>query len=563
MNGSAIRAFGWAVSVLMWLGGCAGNTITHSRVSLASSEGQWPVPDATGSPSSAGRSRTRMEPEPPQSETSHSSSVAESDRATDQLAKPSTQPAAPASAPADAQYQSTAELLKTLQAAYARLILERGDTAERQMLKKALEEENVPAALEFVIGWHLSHNEFEAARYWISLAQARGQHLPAWQRLALALEEEDLETVERLLKEPNSDLTPAHRVQALRYLGLDSQALAEARSAIETTHKGADSEDLYRQIEALTVKLAHRAVLTPEFRTLGPLDITMVSALLNLRLGNTSRIHVGVGANRLSSDPKELDVHGFDSERAVSLGAERTYRLGKISGQIGANIRDDHSLFQGKVSWFHRFGKGWLAQMEYANNEISEESPALRATGAKDRLSLGLFMNPTPWEFARTQLNLQHYHTRDGDRLANGYAVQAELGRFLLKEHPTWQVRLQGSWESNSLVKRLPAELNQILTPGANVETVVPRDFGTLGIGSGLYYHVPTEERIPKYFGLMDAWLGWVWPAKELGYNVRLGLGISPGEKALLSFNGFYSNTQGGRTEESYRGVQIQYTLLF
>jgi hypothetical protein len=60
----------------------------------------------------------------------------------------------------------------------------------------------------------------------------------------------------------------------------------------------------------------------------------------------------------------------------------------------------------------------------------------------------------------------------------------------------------------------------------------------------------------------MDAWLG-VWPAKELGYNVRLGLGISPGEKALLSFNGFYSNTQGGRTEESYRGVQIQYTLLF
>jgi hypothetical protein len=63
----------------------------------------------------------------------------------------------------------------------------------------------------------------------------------------------------------------------------------------------------------------------------------MVSALLNLRLGNTSRIQVGVGANRLSSDPKQLDVRDFDSERTVSVGAERTYRLGKIFRPIGAN----------------------------------------------------------------------------------------------------------------------------------------------------------------------------------------------------------------------------------
>jgi hypothetical protein len=95
------------------------------------------------------------------------------------------------------------------------------------------------------------------------------------------------------------------------------------------------------------------------------------------------------------------------------------------------------------------------------------------------------------------------------------------------------------------------------------VETIVPSEYGSLGFGTTVQYGVSGEETIRAYQGLIDAWVGWVWPSKELGYNFRLGAGISPLGKDLLSINAFYSNTQGGRTDQAYQGIVVQYSYRF
>jgi hypothetical protein len=95
------------------------------------------------------------------------------------------------------------------------------------------------------------------------------------------------------------------------------------------------------------------------------------------------------------------------------------------------------------------------------------------------------------------------------------------------------------------------------------VDSVVPDHFGTLGIGTIAQYGLPTEERITRYHGFLDGWVGMVWPSKEVGYNGRLGLGVSFFGHDTLALNAFYSNTQGGDTSEAYKGVGLQYNYRF
>ncbi len=56
----------------------------------------------------------------------------------------------------------------------------------------------------------------------------RRQKAPAWQQLAVAFADGDMSEVERLLQEPG--LTSGDRIDALRRLGRDKQALTEARA---------------------------------------------------------------------------------------------------------------------------------------------------------------------------------------------------------------------------------------------------------------------------------------------------------------------------------------------
>jgi hypothetical protein len=257
----------------------------------------------------------------------------------------------------------------------------------------------------------------------------------------------------------------------------------------------------------------------------------------------------------LSTDGENLDVEDFDTEQDVYLELTHRSPTTTLIGQLGANLRDvGQSIMYGGFSWDSSFRNTWLGRLGLFINEISEETPALRVLGVKDRLSFGIFHNLTSREYARFQLNLQHYYTRERQSLATGYRIEAEMGHFILRHSPSWQIRLQGSREENDLSTQLPPKL---------VETIVPPEYSLLGIGTTIAQGVPLEEAMKGYSALVDAWIGWAWPTSALGYNLQIGLGVSASGSDQLMLTAFYSNTAGGRTDSVYKGVKIQYTLLF
>ena len=116
-----------------------------------------------------------------------------------------------------------------LQRAYATLVndFSGADAGGKAIQALLADGPNDPKVREMLVAYQLSHENYGAARYWLLRAHSERQATPAWQQLAVAFADDDLQTVERLLDEQT--LTPNDRIQALRRLGRDEQALKEAR----------------------------------------------------------------------------------------------------------------------------------------------------------------------------------------------------------------------------------------------------------------------------------------------------------------------------------------------
>jgi hypothetical protein len=66
------------------------------------------------------------------------------------------------------------------------------------------------------------------------------------------------------------------------------------------------------------------------------------------------------------------------------------------------------------------------------------------------------------------------------------------------------------------------------------------------GVGSTLRRGIPgvapTDDHRVRL--LADAWLGYLWPTRSVGFDLQLGIGISARRSGELSLNGFLSNSR-------------------
>ncbi|MGH8536286.1 MAG: tetratricopeptide repeat protein [Gammaproteobacteria bacterium] len=90
-----------------------------------------------------------------------------------------------------------------------------------------------PNMRDLVVGWHISRQEFESARRWLLRGHAARQATPAWQRLAVALSDDDKQAVESILKNEAKDLTVGDHVRALRQGGRPAEALETLQRYID------------------------------------------------------------------------------------------------------------------------------------------------------------------------------------------------------------------------------------------------------------------------------------------------------------------------------------------
>lgn len=440
-----------------------------------------------------------------------------------------------------------------------------GADAEVSILKKLLAKGyDEPVVQELLVAAYLSQKNYFAARHWLLQDHIARQNSPAWQRLALALAENDLVAAERILENENNKLTEFNKMETLKRLDRNEEALALTYDLLES-HKEQPALQtyLFQSRDELAVKLSKQIIGGFDYKSLGDINFTESRARISspyLR----GALAMELKHTLLDSSRPDL-ILPANNEVDIMTEFRHPLRQGMFQANLGGNLREDKSLAYGTFRVSQDITDKLKANLRLSVNEMSTETAALRALGAKDTILLGLSTQLTQQAFFNLEIDGHHYSTRERSTLGNGYKLQSILGTSLLTTgNQNWQIRLQGAWESNHLASTLPSELNGLL--GASREevlTLIPKSFGTMGMGTVFRYGGSDQGVLRRPFLLTDVWAGWVWPTNAMGYNGRISVGIPLLGPDILSAGAFYSNIQGGRTDQAFTGVGLQYSIRF
>ncbi len=439
-----------------------------------------------------------------------------------------------------------------------------GADVEVSILKKFLAKGyDDPAVQELLVAAHLSQENYSIARYWLLQKHVARQETPSWQRLALALAENNLVAAEHILENENDKLSEFNKMETLRRLDRNEEALSLAYKLLES-HKGqpAVQTHLFNSRDELLVKSSRQAIGGIDYKTLGDINFLESRARFNMPY-RRAVLATELKHTRLDSSNPDI-ILPANHEVDITAEFKHPLREGVFQVNLGGNLREVNSLVHGAVRVSQDVTDRLKTSLRVGVNEMSHETGALRALGKKDTILLGASTQLSKQTFLNLEIDGHRYASREGGTLGKGYKVQTILGHSLLRGIQDWQVRLQGSWESNRLTQTLPSDLNGLLSPSlADAETLIPRKFGLLGMGTTFRYGASDQGMLRRPFVLADVWAGWVWPANDLGYNGRVSMGISLLGPDILSAGVFYSNVQGGRTDQAFSGAGLQYSIRF
>jgi hypothetical protein len=462
--------------------------------------------------------------------------------------------------------QNKIESAKLLQPVYLALFrtMESADSEEKILQNFSTKGMEDPVVRELVIASYLSQENFEAARYWLLRAHAARLKTPVGQRLALALADNDQATLANILNNEGDQLTPFDRVEPLKQLNRTDEALALLDNYLQTSDDiGANQAGLYQYRNELAVQQSSEFDIAWDSQSLGTLDINQSRSRYSLPLSKKA-VTFQFKHNHLSSSDREL-VLPANNEFDLSLEGKYPFQSGyQLQANVGTNLQSQQSIVYGSMSLTSKINNFLDANIRLGIHELSTETAALRALGDKDKLSLILSTKLTRQSFFQFGIDGHRYLTRQGSLLGDGYKTEAILGYTLLRANPTWQVRLQGSWESNRLEDTIPAELrSSLLSPSVNMETIVPKSYGTMGVGTTFRYNLSAQDIPRQPYLLVDCWAGWAVPANVLTYTGRVGAGISLFKADVLSVGAFYGSVQGGQPNTAYQGIEARYTMRF
>ena len=461
--------------------------------------------------------------------------------------------------------ESSAKIKELLRPEYLALVREmEGANADVSILKRFLAKGyDDPGVQELLVAAYLSQENYAAARYWLLREHIERQETPTWQRLALALGENDRATVERILENEDDKLSNFNRMEALRRLDRNEEALALTYSLFGAHKESAATQTyLFNVRDDLIAKTSRQVTGGIEYKTLGNINFVESRARFSLPYLRGA-LWAEVKHNLLDSTEPGI-ILPARNEVDITAEYKHPWREGIFQANVGGNLREVDSLPHGAVRVNQALTGRVKANFRLAVNEMSHETGALRALGKKDTILFGLSAQLPQQTFFHVDVDGHRYETRGGSNLGKGYKVQMILGRSLLSGFQDWQVRLQGSWESNQLAAALPSDLSGLLSPSlSNVQTLIPKKFALMGIGTSFRYGPSDQGVLRRPFILVDAWVGGVWPANDLGYNGRLSMGTSLFGPDILSAGAFYSNVQGGRTDQAFAGVGLQYSFRF
>lgn len=372
---------------------------------------------------------------------------------------------------------------------------------------------------ELVAAWLLSEGRFDSAQRWLWQQQAARVATPAYQAMAVALSQTDLQTMARLLDEADvsqtSTLSPQDRITALRQLKRRNEAATVGTEAALRSPEG-PTDDLQQALQEDLLATTSRASVQTTTRQAGVLSRreTLASAAVVLapHLKLTAELSSGTHRSRDASVLAATPAH----DREAKLGFEAATPWGALTAQ--ALVRSALTTVNGLyLQLTHQLTERSTLQLSLARRERSDESSAMSAVGMRDRAAVTLTGRAGERLDGQLSLGSSTFRTQTGAALGSALDTALTGNWTLRRDYP--DVRVQTQWR-RSVVRAdgRPDAATALLQPGG----------GTPGVGVFLG---PSATAFSASVGVglaqsdanvySRAWRPWA----EIGLETRLASG--------------------------------------
>lgn len=335
---------------------------------------------------------------------------------------------------------------------------------------------------DVAMAWASSSESNELARAWLARQYANRWQRPAYAEIALALDSNDLNALDRILERQTGRVPVANQIEANRAL----DRLGAAQTQAFETQERARSDDALQ--DALQDALLFNAqAIEPRFtlQHQKPLEYYEYGLAGGARLWGPYALNLrGTWRDQRSTDPNQL-VNVPSQDRRAEL--QLTYRDSQQRWLIGVGRRDglDNMTTARFAGDWNQDGRVTFSTLA-GYNQQADESAALRVGGAKDTFSVGAQWRLSLREFIGGRVQYDHFYGQDRSVLGHGMVYDVEAGYRIRTSYPDYTVRLVGTHANYSGNGNTLSSRQQQLVPADDGETTsafyMPQGFTQAGV---------------------------------------------------------------------------------
>ena len=390
---------------------------------------------------------------------------------------------------------------------------------------------------ELAASWYLATQRNDYARLIMTKIHERRLESPVWQRLAVALGDNNLPAIREILASSKSELSTGDEILALRKIGHERKAYALAKNTVDQSRLESERNTARGHLISLrNSRPGYYSGLVTQ-REVGQLNIT--ESGLSLRHTLTAAdlgFEVEYQRNSLNSDQFAI-ANSNEDDLAVSAHFGNSRRGGSITA--GVNINDDDNLNYTSGEYYIRDASGkreLTSQVSF--NEVAESAAELRIGAKQDKAEVAFQTAFGRREFVRLSGNVNELTTRDSDeRIARGVGGSIELGTIGTVGSNNWTVGVVASGSRNDREDQLPQSLSQLSTL-STIDNVLADESGQLALSAsffrgGIRSNFP-QTASPRYN--LSARFGRTWPSNTNALQVQAGAGFRVLGNDELSF---------------------------
>ncbi|HDR9508197.1 hypothetical protein C5615_17645 [Burkholderia cepacia] len=338
-------------------------------------------------------------------------------------------------------------------------------------------------AQEVAIAWALSHEANPLAKRWLALQAANRLAQPASAQLTVALADNDVGTMERLLAQ-GSHLPRYDRIDAT--VAVDRPAQAEAL-AFEGLGGAPDDTEMHRRLVETALAWPQSLDATVTSYVEHPLDYIEQTIAGSRKIAGHYMVGItGTQDFQRSTDASQL-VNVPSMDRSVVVFAKRQTRDSAFTVNAGRREALDSFYTFGLGAEFGRNGPLQFGARA-GRNQVADELPTLRIGGMKDNLIVNGNWQASARVTVSGSVETDRFYSQARTYLGSGVLSTAQVSYRIRTAYPDYTIRVVGTHGRYGASDRADSPISSLLPAASHpafAGNFVPATYTQYGLFAG------------------------------------------------------------------------------